>query len=154
MSAAALFFFAGSLSALMASTASPDPAYQWAIMPLVGAMLAAAAACLLNKRMESRKIIFGRVIFALMFGLGVPRVAGKLHPWVENISLDPYILAGFAFTSGMVGFIISVSLVERMYKVAPSVADDIVQEGADRIKRRLGESLAASEIPTKKVDEQ
>lgn len=115
-------------------------ALMWSLMPIVGAFMASGMAFLLNRVNEDRWAVAGRVIGALLAGVGVPRVATYMHPWIKNMASDPILLILAGFGCGMFGYMAGRAVVDWFGKRSPDIVnsemDKLVDKVIDRTKNK------------------
>jgi len=129
--AGVLLFMAANAAFFGMVTSGPGDALSakeqsYAVMPLVGAMLVSAAICLIHNVQEGKRIIAGRVIFALIGGFCGPWLIEFMYPPVVDKISDfrPQFLMGACF--GWMGYIFSRAFVEKFFLRAKPIADSTV----------------------------
>lgn len=105
---------------------------QLLLLPLIGSSFACGALILLNPAPETRRIVIGRAIAALLFGVTLPQVIGMLHPSLEHLSVKPVVLvlSGALFSS--IAYVLSKSFTREMY----ARADGIAKREAERLEKK------------------
>lgn len=139
ITAMALVFFAA-VSTPFSDDAAVAAAY-WALMPIIGALGASLMAFLLNRVSENRPAVVGRVIGAMVVGVGVPRAFTYIEPEVVKISLDPILLILAGFGCGLFGYAGAKALVDRVFKVAPGVMEQQVDQLATRVAQKTVDKI-------------
>jgi hypothetical protein len=115
---------------------------EWTLLTFLGASGASAACFCLNTRIELRKIIIGRCIFALIFGVVLTRVAYMVHPIVEGLLDDPLILIGSGALFGFFGWHLSKALFQRAQEREEHFARMIVQSAENRLAQHVAVLVA------------
>lgn len=93
------------------------------MLPMLGALIASGGMILLNPCPETRRIVIGRSVFALLFGTCMPQIIGMFHPSLAEISLRPVVLLLIGAICAGVAYVLSRPFTEGMYKRAESVAE-------------------------------
>jgi hypothetical protein len=96
---------------------------RWSILTLAGAIMVSAMAWMLNENAESRKVVFGRAIGAILIGVCGSRLFWHFSDWAQSKLQDPLlmVLAGAAF--GFVGYMLAAALVGWWKRRADSIVD-------------------------------
>jgi hypothetical protein len=141
------FHLAAASLILIAATTTPFTddaavaAAYWSLLPIVGALGAAFMAFLLNRVSENRPAVAGRVVGAMMAGVGLPRLLTFTHPWVKTLTMDPIILIMLGFICGLFGYAGARALVDRFFKLAPGVVNKQVDQLADVVAKKTVDKL-------------
>lgn len=109
----------------------------WTILTMVGSLGASMMAFTLNRVTEDPKAVFGRVIGAIFTGVALPRVAMFAYPPAAEKIHDPIILAAFGFICALIGYAGAAYLVEKAFKVAPSLVDQQIDKLADVVSDKV-----------------
>lgn len=131
MTIVAFICFSASLTVFFA-TVDPSAnlsALSWSRMPIVGAMMASGMAFALNRTSENPKHVIGRAIGALVFGVGLPRLATYAHPWLKEMLLDDILLILGGFVCGLPGYALAGALVDKVFARSPEAASKLVDLG-------------------------
>lgn len=123
-------------------------ALRWLLLPLIGSLLAAGGVILFNPRPEHRKIVFGRSIFAVVFGTAVPKLTSLMHPWLQHFYVEPAAILLSGFVVAMVVFVLSKPFVQKFYARSDRMAD----EGLDNLEARFRQSVQQDKTPNKEKD--
>lgn len=133
MTAAGILFFIAGAAGVFAQLNLPVPAdiqeakqQAFQVFPIFGAVLVSAGICLLHNVREGKEKIAGRVIFALLAGVVGPFVAEFCYPPIIDKVSDIRLQLGLGVIFGGIGYIFSMTFVEKFFKVAPAVADGTV----------------------------
>lgn len=123
-----LYTVTASIFVLAAAFAGVDSALMWSLMPISGALIASGLAYAFNPVTENRKIILGRLILALLAGVGFPRFTLYWHPEIRewNIFQDPIMVVMFGSCSGLIGYISAPSFMKKMFNIVPGMVDEAV----------------------------
>lgn len=108
-------------------------ALYWAAYPLVGCLIGSTMVLLLSVKVERQRVIVGRFIGAMAFGVFIPNALGYFYDWIQKFSENPLNGAGLGFACGMFGYVFVYYLVERLYKEAPDMARKTVRHGRDMV---------------------
>jgi hypothetical protein len=123
-------------------------ALRWLLLPLLGSMLAAGGAILLNPRPEHRKIVFGRSVFAVVFGTTVPKLTSLLHPWLQSYYVEPAAILLSGFIIAVTVYVLSKSFVQKFY----DRADRIAEERLNKLEERFGTTAKPAQPSVSKDD--
>jgi len=128
---------AGATYLLMAATSqTQEEALRWSLLPLMGALIAAAVCYLFNKDREAARIVVGRTTFALVGGVLLPRLA-SFSSYFSEIVTDPIIVIALGFMASGACYFVSKPAVDRWSKRSQSIADDIIDGAMDAAKNKL-----------------
>lgn len=105
------------------------------LLPLIGALILSGGAIMLNPAPEKRRTVIGRAAVALFFGSVVPSVLALFHPAIKEIMLHPVVLLFMGGCVGMLVYIVSRPLFERLFARADVIADDIEKRIEERIDK-------------------
>lgn len=118
--------------AAVTTTRSYDPDDQLfqTLLPLVGVVLVAAGAVLLNPQVEKRNIVMGRAFIASFFGLISPSITIAIAPnvlpdimfWVVDVMKFPVALIGMGGVATGISYILSRPFFARAYERADAIA--------------------------------
>lgn len=114
--------------------ASPNSEVMLLLLPMLGALLASGAGILLNPQPETRRIVIGRSIIALVFGVAGPQIIGEFWPKFDAATIKPVFLLIGGFLVAGLAFLLSRPLFAQAY----SRADAIAKIAADEVERRAG----------------
>lgn len=114
--------------------ASPNSEVMLLLLPMLGALLASGAGILLNPQPETRRIVIGRSIIALVFGVAGPQIIGELWPRFDATTIKPVFLVIGGFLVAWLAYLLSRPLFAQAY----SRADTIAKAAADAVERRAG----------------
>jgi hypothetical protein len=92
------------------------------MVPLVGAVLMTGAAIMQATATESRRVIFGRSIFAVFVGVAFPQVAALISPKFNPATLHPLILMLVGGMPGLIMYFMSRPLIKQMEARSDSLA--------------------------------
>lgn len=139
MTAAGILLFIVGAGAVFAQVNMPVPVdpqeakqQAFAVFPIFGAVLVSAGICLLHNVREGKEKIAGRVIFALLAGVVGPFIAEFCYPPIVNKVADIRLQLGLGVVFGTAGYIFSRAVIEKLFRIAPSVADASVNHLARR----------------------
>jgi Na+/phosphate symporter len=95
---------------------------QLLLLPLIGAVLSSGGLIMLNPTPETRRIVIGRSIFALLAGVMVPQILGMIYPPLASVAVKPavLVLAGAVFAT--VAYVLSKPFTRELYARADRVA--------------------------------
>lgn len=147
------------VNALLAQAPQADINYsaelKLLLVPLIGSMLVSGGMILLNPQPETRKIVIGRSMVALFFGLIAPQVLGFVHPAIQAIALKPIMMLAIGGASAGVGYVLSkpfcAGMYERASRVAKAELDILEKKMRGPIERET--ITITKETPAKKDDE-
>lgn len=145
---------------LLLASVSPDRYAQmeWALLTLLGASGAAIACFCLNTRPELRKIVVGRCMVTVFFGVIASRLVAISHPLVMELLNDPLILVGSGAAFGFIGWMLSRPVFQRAQDRAEEWAHYLVQIGEQRLAQQVavlvaGKAAEVAEPLAQKVEE-
>lgn len=143
MTAAGLFFMASALCLVFttnqAASAIPTTAetVQWIndMYSLVGAIVVAGCICLLHDKEEGKRIMAGRAGMAIFMGFVGPWFVSWLPSEWSISNYKGLVMIGGFF--GGVGYVLSRTVVERLFTRAPKISEKLVQYGEDRLEKKF-----------------
>lgn len=103
------------------------------ILPLLGALLMAGAAILLNPAPETRRIVIGRSIIAILFGVTTPQAIPFFHSNFDPLKTPPIILAFIGAISAFVPYMLSRPFFNQAYAKSEAVAKNLQDELVKRV---------------------
>jgi len=119
-------------AALMSEPTHNSIEMQLLLLPLIGALIVSGGLIMLNPQPETRRIVIGRGIFAMFFGVLVPQLIGMMHPALETVSIKPAVLLfGGGIISGL-AYVLSRPFTKELYARAEGVA----KKEADRLEEK------------------
>lgn len=104
------------------------------LVPLIGALISSGGMIMLNPSPETRRIVIGRAIFALLFGCATPQLLTLLHPAIAAFSRHPVVLLLGGGLAAMVFFAISKPFTNRLIIRSGAIAD----EAEKRLEEQIG----------------
>lgn len=106
-------------------------------IPFLGGVLMVLFLILFRIRKEPYNVVCGRAGFSLMFGSVANIILSLVIPIGKDLLLNPIVmLAGGALVSGFF-FIVSLSLIKKVYRKSDSYAESIITEAEKRINDKL-----------------
>jgi hypothetical protein len=114
--------------------AAPNSEVMLLLLPMLGAMLASGAGLLLNPEPETRRIVIGRSIIALVFGVAGPQIIGELWPKFDATTIRPVFLVIGGFLTAGLAYLLSRPIFAQGYARAKAIA----KIAADAVERRAG----------------
>lgn len=114
--------------------ATPNSELLLLLLPLLGSVLMSGAAIMLNPEPETRKIVIGRSIIALLFGVTAPQLLGMFFERFDPVQIKPAVLVLLGAAFAFVAYIVSRSFFSQAYSRAAALA----KIAADEIERRAG----------------
>lgn len=103
------------------------------LIPLIGSMFVSGGLILLNPQPETRRIVIGRAMLALLAGVCLPQVLSWIHPSLAGLAVKPFaLLLGGGICSGLV-YILSKPFTLALYKRAEGdVAERLANQVVDK----------------------
>jgi hypothetical protein len=114
--------------------AAPNSELLLLLLPLLGSLLMTGSAILLNPEIETRKIVVGRSIIALLFGVAGPHIIAMFLKSFDPTAITPVILVLVGAMVAFASYILSRPFFDQAYSRAESIA----KSTADEIERRAG----------------
>lgn len=129
---------AGAASLLLEGASGPVAAdeieMRIVLLPLMGATFVSGALIMLNPQPETRRIVIGRAILALFFGVVVPQLLGAINPWFLQFAKKPMPLL---FAGGLIAgitYIMSKPFTRELYRRAEGKAKELVDKLEEKTK--------------------
>lgn len=124
----------------------------WTILTMVGSLGASMMAFTLNRITENPRAVIGRVIGAMFTGIALPRFLLVVYPPITNTIHDPIILVACGFLCALLGYAGAAYLVEKAFKMAPSIVDQQMNKLAEAVSVKVVEKTAeaVASDPTQK----
>lgn len=114
--------------------AAPNSEVMLLLLPLLGALLASGAGLLLNPEPETRRIVIGRMIIAVVFGVAGPQIIGEFWPKFDAATIKPVFLMIGGFLFAGLAYLLSRPIFAQGYARAKAIA----KIAADAVERRAG----------------
>ncbi len=92
------------------------------LLPFLGALVLSGGMIMLNPNPEARRIVIGRSIIALFFGVTLPQIVGMFHPSLAALSLKPIVLILIGGLSAALAYVMSKPFTSEMYQRADAIA--------------------------------
>lgn len=119
---------------LIVADAEPNSKLLLLLLPLLGSLIMTGAAILLNPEPETRRIVIGRSIIAVLFGVAAPQILamfwGKFNPKV----IEPVLLVIVGSIFAFVAYIGSRPFFNEAYKRSAMLARMAQDEAMRRVK--------------------
>ncbi len=93
------------------------------LLPLIGSLLSSGGMIMLNPKPETRRIVIGRAMFALLFGCLSPQVSSIIFTSTEEFFAHPTILLGSGAVFSMFFYACSRPFTARLYERSQVIAD-------------------------------
>jgi hypothetical protein len=97
------------------------------LLPLIGSMFASGAAILLNPEPETRRIVIGRSIIALVIGIAGPQLLGMAWDKFDATTIKPVILLLIGFVFAAVAYILSRPFFAQAYARSSATAAELLR---------------------------
>lgn len=107
---------------------------QLLLVPLIGSLIASGGMIMLNPCPETRKIVIGRAVFALLFGSATPHATALVFSWAEPMTSHPVLLLVAGAVSSMVFYAISKPFTAKLYARSETIANMAER----KLERKLG----------------
>lgn len=125
--------------------ASPNSDLLIFILPLLGALLMTGAAILLNPAPETRRIVIGRSIIAILFGVTTPQAIPLFYSKFDPLTTPPIILAFIGAISAFVPYMLSRPFFKQAYDKSAVVAKNLQDELVKRVSLGVLSEVAQME---------
>ena len=102
------------------------------LLPLIGSLIVGGGVIMLNPEPETKRIVIGRSLFALVFGVVGPQLLGLIHPAFEVANLRPGATILLGGIIAAIAYVLSRPACKRLYESS----DRVVKEKADQIERK------------------
>lgn len=106
------------------------------LLPFIGSLITSGGLIMLNPNPEERRIVIGRGIFALFFGVLVPQIIGMFHPSLAALSVKPVFLVLGGGLAATLAYVLSKPFTRELYQRA----DGIAKRGADQLEDKYAPS--------------
>jgi len=115
-------------AATLTLSAADSPTAQTAelqlfLLTFIGAVFTSGGLIMLNPEPETRRIVIGRSIFALFFGVLVPQIIGMFHPSLAALSIKPVVLVLMGGLCAALAYVLSRPFAAQAYGRAAVVAE-------------------------------
>lgn len=110
------------------------------LLPLLGSLLMTGAAILLNPEPETRRIVLGRSIIAVLFGIAGPQFLAMLWGKFNPETVKPIILVIVGAMFAFVTYILSRPFFNEAYRRSGVIAKLAADEMARRAKLPAGKT--------------
>lgn len=114
------------------------------LLPSLGALVVSGGMIMLNPEPEVRRIVIGRSIFALFFGVLVPQVVGMFHPALQTASVKPAVLALMGGGIAGLTYVLSKPFCREFYLRADGIAK---RKAAELEAKYTSASAAKNDAP-------
>lgn len=115
---------------------------EWTLLTFLGSTGAALVCFCLNTRIELRRIIIGRCLIAMLFGVVGTRVIAMVHPAVMQVLDDPVMRIGAGASFGFLGWVFFAAIFKRAQEREESIARILVQAGETRLAEKVAVLVA------------
>lgn len=102
------------------------------LLPFIGSLIISGGLIMLSPNPEERRVVIGRGIFALFFGVLVPQILGMFHPALAALSVKPVFLVLFGGLTAALAYVISKPFTRELY----ARSDGIAKQGADKLQKK------------------
>lgn len=102
------------------------------LLPLLGSLLMTGAAILLNPEPETRRIVMGRSIIAVLFGVACPQVLAMAYPKFDPETVKPMILVIVGSLGALATYVLSRPFFAQAYRRSGILAKLAANELARR----------------------
>jgi hypothetical protein len=118
------------------------------MLPFVGAMITTAGCWLMNPAQETRKITFGRCVFALFCGAMAPSIIVAIWPSLAPYNVKPPFLVAVGAFVAFLFYVLSKPFTFQFY----ARADGLGRSLADQVARKIpGVQVDDAQPPTTKL---
>jgi hypothetical protein len=116
------------------------------LVPLLGSLIASGGMLMLSPQPETRKIVIGRAMFALLFGSATPQLIAMTHPAMYGLTNHPVLLLIGGALASMVFYAISKPFTAGLYARSKKIADSALDAGEAALREKIKESVKESVI--------
>jgi len=114
------------------------------LVPLIGSLIASGGMIMLSPRPETRQIVIGRAMFALLFGSATPQLIALIHPAMKAMTNHPVLLLILGAFASMVFYAISKPFTAGLYAKSKDMADVALEAGELALRRKLRADVKSS----------
>lgn len=136
-------------SVVLADPAAQSPQQiaelQLFLLPFIGSLITSGGLIMLNPNPEERRIVIGRGIFALFFGVLVPQILGMFHPALAALSVKPVFLVLFGGLAAALAYVLSKPFTRELY----ARSDGLAKQGADKLQAKYLPESKPGDPPSK-----
>lgn len=118
---------------VLGTVSDPEGELRLLLLPLLGAVLSSGGVIMLNPKPETRRIVIGRSIFALLAGVLAPQIVALVHPSLASVAVKPAVLVLLGALFAVLGYVLSKPFCKHLY----ARAEGIAQRGVDELEERL-----------------
>lgn len=123
----------------------------WIVYTVAGAALASGLAFFLRTQRDSARVLIGRSLGSLCVGTLGSRVSALFHPPILTWTEDPIILVAFGLVFGLVGYLISLPLVNLLDSASPNMAKGLMKL-APKLFARVLKAFGLAIVDTNRED--
>ncbi len=143
--AAGFLLLANAVCTYLLLAVAPSDIYEgreWALLTSLGALSAGVICFLLNTRIETRKVIIGRCLVAVVVGVVASRLTAMVHPIVLETLADPTLRFGLGAAWGFLGWVFFAPVFRRAQEREEFIARVVVQAGEARLAEKVAVLVA------------